>query len=194
MPADKNFENRHLHFLDAISFIGENFTKHNLNIFSKMYGTYFPDWSVLRSQHIKSSDAFWKFFACKVYKEVLGYFPDFCVSKQSCLPWSSDAFFELSVSNIYKIVLGAFSRFLHPKTKLLAVKSRRILEVFTLQVKNVLGAFSRFLRPKTKVFPLNFRRILEVLCLQVLQKKFWAQFHELCVQKRSCLLWSSDAF
>jgi len=49
--------------------------------------------------------------------------------------------------------------------------------------KKVLGAFSRFLRPKTKVFPVKFRRILEVLCLQVLQKKFWAQFHELCVQK-----------
>jgi len=85
--------------------------------------------------------------------------------------------------------LGAFSRFLRAKTKLLAVKSRRILEVFTLQVKkNVLGAFSRFLLPKMKVFAVKFRRILEVLCLQVLQKKFWAQFHELCVQKRSGLL------
>jgi len=27
--------------LDAISFTGENFIKHNFNIFSKMYGTYF---------------------------------------------------------------------------------------------------------------------------------------------------------
>jgi len=34
-----------LAFLDAISFIGENLTKHNFNIFSKMYGTYFHDWS-----------------------------------------------------------------------------------------------------------------------------------------------------
>jgi len=42
-PADKNFENWHLHFLDAISFIGENFTKHNLKFFSKMYRTYFHD-------------------------------------------------------------------------------------------------------------------------------------------------------
>jgi len=31
--------------------------------------------------------------------------------------------------------LGAISRFLRAKTKLLAVKSRRIFEVFTLQVK-----------------------------------------------------------
>jgi len=40
----------------------------------------------------------------------------------------------------------------------------------------------------------KFRRISEVLCLQVLQKKLWAHFHDLCVQTRSCLLWSSDAF
>ena len=44
-PADKSFENRHLHFLDAIFFTGENFTKLNLNIFSKMYGTCFHNWS-----------------------------------------------------------------------------------------------------------------------------------------------------
>ena len=37
-----------LAFLDAISFTGENFTTHNLIISSKMYGTYFHDWS--RSQ------------------------------------------------------------------------------------------------------------------------------------------------
>jgi len=50
------------------------------------------------------------------------------------------------------------------------------------------------MRPKTKLMAVKFRRILEVLCLQGLQKKFWAPFHDLCVQKRSCLLWSSDAF
>jgi len=62
------------------------------------------------------------------------------------------------------------------------------------KLKKSSGRICRFLRPKTKVFSSNFRRNLEVLVLQVLQKKFWVQFHELCVQKRSCLLWSSDAF
>jgi len=38
--------------------------------------------------------------------------------------------------------------------------------------------------PKMKLFAMEFRHILEVLCLRVLQKKFWAQFHDLCVQKR----------
>jgi len=32
------------------------------------------------------------------------------------------------------------------------------------------------------------------ICLRVLKKKFWAQYHDLCVQKRSCLQWSSDVF
>jgi len=54
--------------------------------------------------------------------------------------------------------------------------------------ENVLGAIPRFARPKTKLFAVKFRRILEVLCLQVLKKKLWAQFHDLCVQKQSCLL------
>ena len=29
---------------------------------------------------------------------------------------------------------------------------------------------------------------------KVYSKKLWAQFHDLCVQKQSCLLWNSDAF
>jgi len=41
----------------------------------------------------------------------------------------------LSASKISKNVLGAFSRLWHPKSKLFAVKSRRILEVFTLLKK-----------------------------------------------------------
>ena len=60
--------------------------------------------------------------------------------------------------------------------------------------EKVLGAWSRFLHPKTKLFALRFRRIFEVLCVQDLQKKFWAHFHDLCVQKRSCLAWSSNVF
>ena len=190
----QKFENRHLHFLYAISFTGENFTLHNLNIFSKMYGTYFHDWS--RSQ-VTAYRSFRRIFAIRrlqgLWRSSGRIFLIFV--SQTKLSSSSDAYFELSPSNVYKNVLGAFSRFLRPKTNLLAVKSIRILEVFTLQVKKkVVGAFSRFLRPKTKVFPVNFRCILQVLCLQFLQKKLWAQFHELCVQKRSCLLWSSDAF
>ena len=59
--------------------------------------------------------------------------------------------------------------------------------------EEVLGAFSRFMCPKMKLFAVKFRRILEVFCLQVLQK-FLAHYHDLCVQKWSCLLLNSDAF
>jgi len=47
--------------------------------------------------------------------------------------------------------------------------------------EKILGAISRIMRPKTKLFAVKFRRILEVLRLQGLQKKFWAQFRDLCV-------------
>jgi len=119
--------------------------------------------------------------------------------------------------------LHAIPQFVRPKTKLFAVKLRRILEVLCLQVskkilwrnsticaskreavcreiqthfgsslpgsftEKVVGAIPQFMRPKLKRFAATFRRIFEVLCLQILKKKFWTQFHDLCVQKRSCL-------
>jgi len=61
-------------------------------------------------------------------------------------------------------------------------------------IEKLLGAISRFMHPKMKLFAVEFRHILEVLCLQVLKEKLWAQFHDLCVQKWSCMLWSSDTF
>jgi len=54
--------------------------------------------------------------------------------------------------------------------------------------ENVLGVISRFVRPKTELFEVKFRRILEVFRLKFLQKKLWAQFLDLCMQKRNSLL------
>jgi len=64
-----------------------------------------------------------------------------------------------------------------------ALKSRRILEVFTLHVKKVLGAFSRFLRPKVTCLPLGSDAFWMFSAGKVYSKKFWAQFHDLCFQK-----------
>ena len=50
------------------------------------------------------------------------------------------------------------------------------------------------MRPKTKLYAVKLRRILEVFALRGLWRKFWAHFHDLCVQKWSCFLRSSDAF
>jgi len=91
--------------------------------------------------------------------------------------------------------MGAISRVLRPKTKLLTVKFSRILEVLRLQgLQKLSGRIFVIYMSKNKLFALKFRRILEVLFLQVFQKKFWAQFHDFCIQMRSCLLLSSDAF
>jgi len=48
--------------------------------------------------------------------------------------------------------------------------------------------------PKMKLFAVKFRRILEVFAWWGLWRKFWAHFHNLCVQKWSCFLRSLDAF
>jgi len=53
--------------------------------------------------------------------------------------------------------------------------------------EKVLGAISRFMRPKTKLFSVKFRRIFEVFGLQGSKKKFWAQFHDLCVAQTNIL-------
>ena len=52
--------------------------------------------------------------------------------------------------------------------------------------ENVLGAIPRFFNPTTKLLAVEFRRIFKVLCKRVLQNKFWGQFHDFCVRKRSC--------
>jgi len=61
-----------------------------------------------------------------------------------------------------------------PKTKLFAVKFRRILDVFYLQglQKKVPGGMSGYVCPKMKRFTVKFRRTLEVFAFQALQKKF----------------------
>jgi len=114
-----------------------------------------------------------------------------CASKNEvvCCEIETHSGSSLSASFTEKVV-GAIPRFMCPKTKLLAVEFRRILEVLCLQVlqKKFWAHIPRFVRPKTKLFAVKFRRILKVLCLQDLQKKLWAIFHDICVQKCSGLL------
>jgi len=120
--------------MDAISSTGENFTKQNFVIFSKMCRTYFHDLSCSQVTVWIYNSERWKMF-------------------------------------------------------------RRSPEILRFQVyKEVLGAISRFLRPTMKLFDVRFRRTLEFLALQCLWRKFWAHFHDICVQKWSCFLRSSDVF
>jgi len=112
------------------------------------------------------------------------------VSKNEALSGEVQTHFgSFHLARLIKKVLGALTRFLRPKTKQFAVKFRRIGSSLPARfTEKVLGACLRFMRPKAKLFTVKFRHNLEVLHLQGLQKKFWAHFYDLCVQKRSCLL------
>jgi len=126
---------------------------------------------------------------CRLCEKFWAHIIDFCIQKCKAVCCSLQMpFGSFRPMRFMKKVLDAFSRFMRPKTKLFSVKFRRILEVIRLQrfAEKVLGAISQFIHSKTKLFPVKFRRIFEVICLQRSQKKFWAQFHNLCVQKRSC--------
>ena len=179
---------------------------------------------------LRSSDAFWRLSPCEVYDESSGRNITIFTSTNEAVCREVQTHFQRSpFARFTKQVMGSFSLFMCPKTKLLAVKFRRILDVLCLQVlqksfwahlhdlcvqkrsslpwssdgfwkfspwklrKKDMGAFSRFLRTKMKLFALEFRRILEVFAWWGLWKTFWAHFHDLCVQKWSCFLRSSDA-
>jgi len=60
--------------------------------------------------------------------------------------------------------------------------------------KRVMGAFARFLRPRMKLFALSLKAFWKFSPYEVFERNFWVHFHDLFVQKRSCLSWSLDAF
>jgi len=139
---------------------------------------------------------FRSFLRASFMKNLWRHFLDLRIQKSSCLLLGgSDTFWKFSPYEVHEKVLGEFSRFLHPKPNLLAVKFRRISEVLRLQClqKNSGRIFTIYV-PKNKAVGCEVHTHLEILCLQVLPKQFWAQFHDLCVQTWSCLLWVQTHF
>ena len=151
-----------------------------------------------RSCLLWNSDAFWKFSACKFYRKSFGRNSTISVLKNEAVCYEVQTHFgSFHLTSFVKKVLGAFIQFMCPKTKLFAVKFRRVhfgSSCFARFVKKIQGALSRFVHPKMKLFAVMLRHISEVLRLQGSQRKFWTNFHNVCVQQRSCLLFSSDAF
>jgi len=129
-------------------------------------------------------------------KKLWAQFHDLCVQNRSGVPWNWDAFWKFFACKVYRKSSGRYTTIYVPKNAAVCSEVLTHLWSFRLLIftKKVLGAFSRSMRPKMKLFAVELRRISKVLCLQVLQKMFWAQFHDLRVQKRSCLPWNSDAF
>ena len=130
-----------------------------------------------------------------LYKKFWAHYHHFCVQKQSCLSWSLDGLRKFSPCMLCKKFWAQFHDLCVQKRSCLLWSSDAFRKFSPCEVyKTVLGTLLPFLHPKTKLFAVNFRRILDVLHLQGLQRNFWAHFHDLYVQKRSCFLWSSDAF
>ena len=145
---------------------------------------------------LRSLDAFWKFSPCEVYNKSSGRIIMIFASTNNavCHEVQTDFGSFLRASFIQKL-WAHFLNFCVQKWSCLLLSSDAFWKVWLCQVFK--ESFRRNLTidaSKTKLFAVEFRRILEVLCLQGLQKRFWAQFYNLCVQKWSCFLQSLDAF
>ena len=80
-----------------------------------------------------SSDAMWKFSFARCIKSS-GHFCKIYASKNEAVCRDVQTHFGSSPqSSVTKRFVGAISQFMRPKTKLFAVKFRRILEVFSMQ-------------------------------------------------------------
>ena len=80
------------------------------------------------------SDAFWKFSACKIYRKSFGRNFTIYASKSKVVCREVQRYFgRCTPARFTEKVLGAWSQFIYPKTKLFAVKFRRILDVVRLQ-------------------------------------------------------------
>jgi len=123
-------------------------------------------------------------------KKFWAQFLDLCIQKRGGLLRSSDAFWKFSLFEGYEKNSGRIFPICASGNKAVC---REVQTHFQSSpparfTEKVLSAIPRFMCSKMKQFAVKFRRILEVLYLRVLQKKFWAQFLDLCVQKRGGLL------
>jgi len=139
---------------------------------------------------------FGSFRYARFMKKVLGVFSRFFVQKRSCLPWISDAFWKSSACKVCRKSSGRRSTIYVFKIEAVFCELQTHFgsSRFVRFMKNVQGALSRFVRTKMKLLAVKFRRNSEVLRLQSLQTNFWTNFHDWCIPKRSCLLWSSHTF
>jgi len=129
-------------------------------------------------------------FPFDVYKESSGRIITIFASKNGAVCREVQTQFESSPnSGFTKRFLGAFSPFLRPKTKLFAVKFRRIFEVLRIQglQKDFWAHFHHFCVQKRRVcreIQTDFGRFARASFI----KKVWVHFLDFCVLKRICFL------
>ena len=166
---------------------------HLARFIKKVLGHY-HDWCVQKRICLpRSSDAFWRFSPCKLYKE--SYRPIFTIfasNHETACYWAQTHFGSSPLAKFTKKFLGAFPRFMRPVCCKVQAPFRSSLPATFTQ--NVMGVFSRFMCPKTELFAVKLRRIVEDFALRGFWRKLRAHFHDLCIQKWSCFLRSSDRF
>ena len=192
-PANKNFENWHLQNLDAISFTGGTFTKHNFGVFSKMCWSYFHNLShfqvtarIYSSEHWKNVqthfglcipktkvfavnlDTFCKFWPCKINNKSSWNIFMIKRPKTAVCCRVQMNFGRFRPARFAEIILSKPSQFMSQKPSCLLRSSDKFGSSPLARFKEkVLGTFSWFMCPKAKVLAVKFRRILEVLTCKV---------------------------
>ena len=132
----------------------------------RKFWAYFLDFCVQKwSCFLRSSDAFWKFSPCEVYKNSSGRIITIYASKNEAVCREVQTHFGSFLrASFMKRIWAHFLDFCVQKWSCLFLSSDAFWTFSPDEVlKKVLGAFSRFMRPKTKLFAVKFRCILEVL-------------------------------
>ena len=123
------------------------------------------------------------------------HFHDFCVQKQSSLLWSPGAFWRFSLCKLKKMFWAHFLDFCFQKWRYLPWSSDAFWKFSACKFyRKSSGRNFTSCACKNEAVCCEVQTHLGSFRLARLQKKFWEHFLDVCVQKWSCLLWSSDAF
>ena len=130
-----------------------------------------------------------EFFACKICRKSCGGNSTICASKNEavCCEFQTQ-FGSFRLASFVKKVLGAFSQFMCPKTKLFAVKFRRILEFLALQgLWKELRCIITICASKNEAVCRDVQTHSVCFPLARLIKKLWAHFHDSCAAQTNVL-------
>jgi len=142
-----------------------------------------------------SSDALWKFCACKVYKESSGHILMIFASENEVVCCEVQMQFEIAPIARFKSVLGAFSQFLCQQWNCFLWDSDPFWKS---------SARKFYKKCSGRIFMIYVSQNVAVFCevqmhfgwfpLARFTKKVLGAFSRFGILKRCCFLWSSDAF
>ena len=181
----------------AVKNVQTHFGNSPLARFTEKLWAHFHDLCARKRRYfLWSSDVFWRFSAYKVYKKYLGALSRFVCPKTKMFAMKFRCILEVlrlqglqkNFGRTFKICVSKNEDVCHD------MKFRCILEVLRLQgsQKNFGCTFKIYASNNEAIF-CEVQSHFGSFPLARFTKKFLAHFQEICVQKRSCLLWSSGA-